>query len=181
MSIENKLKDLRIYLSGPIEHTKDDGVDWRQKFTKLSEENKLNLKIMDPTDKDDCSVGEIAKAREKLRQLKENGKFDEVTETMKSIRHWDLRACDYAHAIIVNIDPDVPTWGTVDECLVAERQQKPVFAVIAGGPKKAPDWAFTHIRWQEMFDSLESLMDYLIDLHVGKAPLDSRWVIIRNG
>ena len=39
MRIKNVLKDLRFYLSGPIENTKDDGVDWRKKFTDLAKES----------------------------------------------------------------------------------------------------------------------------------------------
>ena len=45
----NRLKNLRCYLAGPIDHAEDDGVEWRKMMTKWLKERKV--KVLDPCDK----------------------------------------------------------------------------------------------------------------------------------
>jgi len=176
-----KLSGIRIYLSGPIENAKDDGASWRQQFISLTKENHLNFKIIDPTNKHDDMVGEIAEERKKMRQLKKNGKFKQITKKMKWVRRWDLRACDYVHCLVVYIDPTISSWGTPDEVYSVEDQQKPIFAVIEGGAYNAPDWTFPVIKYNEMFSSVEELVEHFKKLDSGQKRLDDRWVLIKNG
>jgi hypothetical protein len=91
-----------------------------------------------------------------------------------------LRAVDYSHFLVVNLPPKVPTFGTVDECVVAERQKKPIFAIVDGGPKNAPDWLFAMMKHEEMFDSVEACVDYIDRINKGDIDIkqDKRWVMI---
>jgi len=179
--MKNVLKKARFYLSGAIEKTSDDGVDWRKKFADMCKEKNLPINIMDPTDKQDTVICEIGEARKRLQKLKSTHQFDEFTREMKRVRRWDLRACDYSHAVIVYIDPDIPTWGTIDECVTAERACHPVLAIVKGGAEKAPDWSFTIINHDEMFKTMEDMIEYLVDVNNGDKALDERWVFIKNG
>jgi len=181
MKTKDVLKGLRVYLSGPIENTKDDGVDWRKKFADLDKKKALQLNIIDPTDKKDDVIAEISKERDRMRQLKSDHEFEELTSIMKRVRRWDLRACDYCHFLVVYINAKIPTWGTIDECVTVERQQKPIFAIVEGGPAKAPDWAFPIVNYKEMFYSVEDLIGHLVLINEGKTSLDHRWVIINGG
>ena len=172
------LEGVKVYLSGAIESDPTDGVEWRSKIKRQCLERGIMLDVIDPTSKLNWETKEIGEERETMRKLKEEGNFEELTKKMKKIRRWDLRAVDYAHFLIAYIHKDIPTWGTVDECIIAERQKKPIYAIIPGGIKNAPDWAFAVINWQDMFTAIEDCVEHLYKLNYGTISLDDRWVII---
>ena len=70
--------------------------------------------------------------------------------------------------------------GSYDEAVTAERQKKPIFAIIEGGKETAPSWFFGIVHYSEMFDSVEKLVDHLEKLNSGKKSLDNRWVMLRD-
>jgi hypothetical protein len=177
---KNILKGWRIYLSGPIEAAKDDGVGWRQVFIELNKKHEIGLKIIDPTNKGNAAIAEIGESRENLRQLKKNRAFEDVTATMNKIRRWDLRAVDESNIIVVNIDSDIPTVGTVDEVVRASNQDKPILAVVDGGPEECPDWYFPYIKYNEMFCNVEDLIDYLVKINEGRIGINHRWIKIES-
>jgi len=175
---QKDLSGVTVYLSGPIQFAEDDGVTWRQEVRELIKEFGLPLRIIDPCNKGDDVIHEIGEDRELLNTLKSQGKFEEVRNIMKSIRRWDLRAVDYSNFLIVRVDPTVPTWGTVDECVVAERQQKPILVIVKGGCINCPDWLLAMVRIEEVFSSCKTCVEYLNKLHSGNIPMDDRWVTI---
>ena len=174
------LKNWKVYLSGPIEAAKDDGVGWRQKFIAMVREANVGLKFVDPTNKNDSVVSEIGAAREQLRNLKKNREFEEVTSIMQRVRRWDLRAVDLCHIIVVNINDDIPTVGTVDEVVRASNQNKPILAIVDGGPENCPDWYFPYIKYMEMFHNVEDLVDYLVKIGDGRIGINNRWIRIES-
>ena len=177
----NHLAGMTAYLSGSIEASKDNGTEWRKQFIELCWKKDLHISFIDPCNKGPGAIQEeIGEERQRLKQLKASGNFEEVTKIMKSVRKWDLRAVDYSSMVVVMIDKDVPTWGTPDECIVAERQRKPIIGIVKGGPKNAPDWTFAVMRYQEMFESIEEAIEYLIKLNNGTIPLDKRWISIEE-
>jgi hypothetical protein len=180
MKKNGKLDGAIAYLAGPIESVSDNGVIWRKEF--IDKKNKYNLpiRVIDPTNKHSKDFEEIGNWRTHLRKLKKDGNFDEVTNEVKKIRRWDLRAIDYASLVVVKINKSIPTWGTIDEIVVAERQQKPVLAIVDGGAKNCPDWLFAIIRHKEMFSSVSECINYLKDINDGKILMDNRWIFI-NG
>lgn len=183
--MKNKTKDIlknaAFYLSGPIENDKTDGVSWRQEFIKLLKDYKIKLEILDPTNKGKDSPQEnIGEEREIMRNLKSSGKLAQVSEKMKKIRKFDLRCVDLADCIVVYIDKDIPTVGTWDEVFTAERQQKPILAIVKGGKRNAPDWSYRCVKHTEMFSSVEKCVQYIDKLNNGAKKLDDRWIIIRR-
>lgn len=174
----HKLEGVRAYLSGAIEYSNDDGIGWRQKIINQIKERNIPLSFIDPCNKGISVQSEIGEDRKLMRELKSQKKFDELRKIMKAIRRWDLRAVDYANMLIVHVDPKVPTWGTPDECVVAERQCKPILAIIVGGVERAPDWLFAIVKPHEMFNNIEECVEYITQINYGIVPMDDRWVII---
>tara|TARA_B100000614_G_scaffold262909_1_gene300536 strand:+ start:99069 stop:99656 length:588 start_codon:yes stop_codon:yes gene_type:complete len=176
---QHKLAGMKCYLSGSIEASRDHGIAWRKQFIDSCWDNDLPFGFIDPCNKGPGAIQEeIGEERRKLQALKAEGRFDEVTDIMKQVRRWDLRAVDYSNFIVAVIDRNVPTWGTVDECIVAERQRKPLIGIVKGGPSQAPDWLFAMMRHDEMFETADQAVEYLVKLDRGEIPLDKRWIEI---
>ena len=176
MSRLNRLDNSVCYLSGPIDFDKSDGVSFR----KLIRESlsHLNIKFLDPTDKPITWAKEIGAEKQLLRKYKEQGRYDELTIAVKKIRRADLRCCDKADFQIAYIDTSIHMCGTYDEIFTMERQKKPVLALIKGHKKDLPIWLFGAIRHEEMFESLDQLVNYINGLASGKNNMDSRWLLI---
>ena len=114
----NRLKGLRCYLAGPIDHAKDDGVGWRNVAKKWLEQR--GVIPMDPCDKptDQAEHREIGEEKIQLMKLKQERRFDELTTYMKGIAHIDLRMLDRSDFVIVYIDMDAKPFGTIWELLL---------------------------------------------------------------
>jgi hypothetical protein len=173
------LFDACVYLSGPIQYAQDYGVDWRRSFVTKVREYNLPIHIIDPCNKQDKRFDEIGVWRSRLRDMKLAGDFEGVRDAMKKIRRWDLRAVDLSDSVVFYIDPKIPTMGTIDEIVTAERQQKPVLAICNCNMSDVPDWLFTIVRHTEMFGSVDACVDYLACIDYGSFVADDRWVMIR--
>lgn len=176
------LNNYTAYLSGPIEAMQDHGVVWREDFKRLIEQNNLPLSVIDPCDKgkDNEEQFEIGASREYMQSLRREGKFEELRSIMKKIRRWDLRAVDYSNILIASVDKKIPTWGTVDECVVAERQKKPVFVISPEGAYSCPDWMFAIASVDEIFSSVSECINHLKLINDGTVSMDRRWVNIEK-
>ena len=173
----NRLKGLRVYLAGPIDHADDDGIGWRDMMKPfLTEKGMLPL---DPCDKpiNYASYGEVGEEKNKMMELKKMGRFFELSEQMKSICHVDLRMTDVADCVIVYINPEVPMCGTIHELINSLQQRKPTLVVVEGGKKNAPNWLFGIMDFNFMFDSFDELKDFmcLVD-EAAFTPDLTRWV-----
>lgn len=168
------------YLSGAIENARNHGISWREEIVQKIHEAGINLGFIDPCDKGDKVLGEIGKEREKLVQAKIDGDFETVTEHMKEIRHWDLRAVDAANVMILGLDPDVPTCGTWDEVFEAEDQKIPILAIIKGGPARAPDWLFATMDYKLMFSTIDECVDYIKKVDTGEIEVDKKWLCLHD-
>lgn len=166
---------MRVYLSGPIQFVTDHGTTWRESITpKLKT---FGLDVIDPCNKKDFT-SEIGNFREQMRAWRESGDFKQIQDNMKIIRRWDLRAVDYSNFIIVNVNKDIPTWGTVDECVVAERQKKPIIVICKNGMKGCPDWLFAIAKLHEVFETEEEAISYLDKINKNGFDGDLRWLKI---
>lgn len=170
------------YLSGPIEFVQDNGTEWRRRFIRLVVEVNLDIYLIDPTNKPGDSIGEDKQVQ---IELQEAGRFEELQQYVRDFRHLDLRYTDYSNFLVCVIDPTVPQWGTSNEIYMAESQQKPMFFVIDGGMKKLPRWLFGVIDKidngkSNVYESIEEVVERLVALDRGDAPLSRQWVLIRK-
>jgi nucleoside 2-deoxyribosyltransferase len=177
----NKLKGLRCYLAGPIDAADDDGVGWRKDATKWLKAK--GVKVLDPCDKpiSYAEYKEIDTEKQKMMELKENGRYFELSQRMREIAHVDLRMTDISDFLIVYLNPNITMFGTIHELINSLNQKKPTLVVVEGGKKCAPNWLFGIMDFNFIFDSFEELYDFLglIDTEAIQANL-SRWVFFDN-
>ena len=100
----SRLKNLRCYLAGPIDHADDDGVGWRNEITSWLQTK--DVIVLDPCDKPikNSYFSEIEEEKLKMMELKSTGRYYELTRRMKEIVHMDLRMVDVADFLIVYLN-----------------------------------------------------------------------------
>lgn len=167
---KNRLEDTRCYLAGAMEKDKSNGVEWRQTIqTSLVS---LGIHWFDPTDKPTETGRENIGTKQELFDTREAGDYDTAHDRMKVIRCVDLRMVDISDFLIVNLDPDIPTFGTHEEISNANRQKKPVIIRIVGGKKKTPLWLLGMLPHQLIFSTWEEIHNYL--RHIAHDPIIDR-------
>lgn len=174
----DRLKGLRCMLSGGIDRVVDDGVGWRNKIKKKTEEAGINIIFFDPCDKPKGLGSEIGIEKNKVKELIEKDCWDEAKKFVKTFRHYDLRAVDHCDFVIVKIDINSHLCGTYDEVFLAERQLKPIFVIMGEDQSKydIPTWMISFINEKEIFESEEECVEYLLKLNRGDEKFDERWV-----
>ncbi len=174
----NRLGNLRCYLAGPIDHAKDDGVGWRKDMTAWLQER--NVKVLDPCDKPikDVRYKEIEGEKIQMFELKNTGRYFELTQRMKEIVHMDLRMVDVSDFVIVYLDMDARPFGTIHELINSLNQRKPTLVVVEGGRRaNASNWLFGIMDYNFIFDNFEDLQVFLDQIDSGNTIGDlSRWV-----
>ena len=176
-SSENRLKGLKCYLAGPIDHAKDDGKGWRNDVKKWLK--KFSVIVLDPCDKKvkHAKYKEVDEEKQKMMALKASGRFFELTQRMKEIVHYDLRMTDISDFLIVYINPEIQMFGTLHELLNSLHQRKPTLVVVEGGKKNVSNWLFGIMDFNFMFDDFDDLKEYLGHVNDGTIQADlSRWV-----
>jgi len=163
----NRLAYTRAYLGGPMDLAPDAGVGWRRQIRNTHDD--LKIVWLDPTAKP-TSVGvEDDESRERRRQAKLHGRYDEVTKDIHQIRRCDLR--------MVDICDNIPACGTLEELFLANRQKKPILVHVEQGKCAASDWLFATIPHQLIFDNWEAVGDYIH--HIAHDPVIetlNRWM-----
>ena len=173
----NRLKGLRCYLAGPIDHAEDDGVGWRNNAKLWLEQR--GVIPMDPCDKptDDVEHREIGEEKVLLMKLKQDRDFDELTRRMKAIAHVDLRMLDRSDFVICYIDMDAKPFGTIWELQQALNCKKPVMVFVNEGKENCSLWLYGVMNHNWMFDSMGDLFAYLHKVDSGSEEPDlTRWV-----
>ena len=173
----NRLKGLRCYLAGPIDHAEDDGVGWRNVAKMWLEQR--GVVPMDPCDKptDQAEHREIGEEKIQLMKLKQERRFDELTTYMKGIAHIDLRMLDRSDFVIVYIDMDAKPFGTIWELQQSLNQRKPTLVFLKAGKESCSLWLYGVMNHNYMFDTMGELFTYLNDIDKGlRNPDLTRWV-----
>jgi len=166
------------YLPGAMQFAEDRGVGWRRYLIAECHTKDINIRFLDPTNKvKGMNIEDEMAYTDECRQKED---WDALAAGVHAYRREDLRCVDYADFMIAAIDTTIHQCGTYDEIFLAERQHKPILAIINGGKKKAPDWLFDVVRHQEMFESVEECVEHLDRINKGEIKLDGRWVLIRK-
>jgi hypothetical protein len=169
-----------------MEFAKDHGVTWRRHFIHLVDQYRLNIDLIDPTDKpggEDVHIGEN-KAHQQM--LQETGQFRILQQYVHRYRRFDLRFTDNSDFLVVVVDPTIPQWGTANEVYVAETAHHPKFFICEGGLRKLPRWLFDVIDdigedgTANVYQSVEEVVAELVALDNGVKPMSDEWVLIRK-
>ena len=172
-----KLDKTTTYLCGPIDRAGDDGKGWRQAITALLQKHNLNIEILDPTNKPEPFRSETGVEKHEALQLAKEARWDELTALMEGGMHLDLRFVDKSDFLICVLPDDICTVGTVHEVVVASWQSKPILVIAPNGKARVPFWYFGLIKWQNIFDTAEELVEHLVKLDNDKEPLSKEWVL----
>lgn len=173
------------YLSGPMDYVADHGIEWRRRFISLIHDAKLDIDLIDPTNKpgDGMNIGEDKDFQTNLKNQK---KWKELSEYVGEYRRYDLRYVDYSDFLVVVVNPKVPQWGTSNEVYFAEMQHKPIFFICDGGLENLPNWLYDLIDYDEnnqpinVFEKIEDVVDLLIKMDRGEKKLSNQWVLVRK-
>ena len=175
----NRLSGLRAYLAGPIDHAEDDGVTWRNKLGRWLQ--KRGIIVIDPCRKPLTyhAFKEIGEEKQRMLDLKKEGRYLELSEWMRGIVHVDLRMVDVSDIVIVYLDIKSRPFGTVHELINAINQRKPTLVVVDGGKSEAPNWLFGIMRHEFIFSDFDELQAFLTLIDTGTIQPDyTRWVFL---
>jgi nucleoside 2-deoxyribosyltransferase len=175
----NRLKNQRVYLAGAMDRVKDRGASWRENISPFLQNLGINVfnPLIKPTNigLEDYHVGLMKK------QLKENHRYNELADIMKTIRNTDLRLVDISDFIIVNLNLEHYACGTWEEVSLANRSKKPIIIHMEQGKQNAPDWLFAMIPHEMIFSSWEQIKNYLNHINSDKnIDAYNRWQFFYN-
>lgn len=178
---KNVLWRTRTYLVGNMQYvSSEEGEAWRDFITKGLKE--MGIIVFNPYHKPFIKdVQEGASVQQKLNKARDKEDFDFLEEKMREIRIFDLNLVDRSDFIIAYIDPDVGTWGSVEEIVTAVRMKKPVFMAVKGGKTKCPFWIYGMFPHKYIYDTPEQILAVLRRINSGKKVLDNeRWKLLRK-
>jgi hypothetical protein len=172
----NLLKKTKCYAIGSMENG-DDNVSWRT--TLEIELHKMGIVCFNPLAHP--FIHQIDEGQQvKLKLLRASGDLADLQKRMKDIRRYDLSMVDRSDLIICKIDPNIPTYGTIDELVMAESLNRPVFVCVEGGKRKAPLWLYSLVPHKYIYDSLDDIIAVLKEIDSGEKEIDSkRWRLLR--
>lgn len=155
----NRLKNQRVYLAGAMDRVPDRGVTWRDNITPFLED--MGVVVFNPITKPTTTGLEDHDSHIVKTKLKQQERYDELTEMMKVIRRVDLRLVDISDFLVVNLDLDTHPCGTYEEIFTANRGKRPILIHVEQGKQNAPDWLFGTIPHQMIFSHWDDLKSYL--------------------
>ena len=173
----NLLNKTKTYLVGNMQYGQDNR-SWRNDLSKQL--HHMGITCFNPYSHP--FIHQIDEGQQvKLKQLRDHGSLRELEERMKDIRRYDLSMVDRSDFIICKIDPEIPTYGTIDELVMAEALNRPVFMCVEGGKRNAPLWVYSLVPHKYMYDSLDEVINTIKGIDKGKIPIDSkRWKLFRE-
>ena len=174
----NNLDGIKAFLSGGIDRVEDDGTQWRQEIRQKCED--LPIIFFDPTDKPDGLGCEVGMEKDTIKKYLRQGDWESASEWSKNVRHIDLRMIDKTDLYIIYVDLDCHLCGTYNELFEAEKQQKPLFAIMKEPYRKCdfPAWLVSIFREKEVFEGIDNCVDYLKQINNGQIKMDDRWLRI---
>lgn len=174
--MKNILKNTKVYLAGNMEHS-DDSVNWRDYLK--SELNKLNIRTLSPLDVVFINQQtESEEDRTRLKKMRSIGNLDEVSSYMRLVVQKDLRLIDLSDFIIINLEVNKPTFGTLHELIIATQQKKPIFLSV-GDRNSCPLWLLGIIKPKYIYNNIEDILSIIRDIDSGKKEIDvNRWRLL---
>jgi len=170
------LNNSKTYLCGAMENSLN-SVEWRVRVTRALEE--IGIVCFDPNKQHFLNqVTEGPEDQEMLKSKRQSGDWNYIHKYMTEIIRRDLRYVDLSTFIIVNIEPDKPTYGTIHELVVASMQGKPILLHI-NDKARFPLWLAGLVNMDLVFDDWEKLIKYIKDIDSGTIYADPKyWKIL---
>ena len=175
--MKNILNKTKSYLIGSMQY--GNGEEWRNDLGLFLRSR--GVVVMDPYKKAFVDAPEeTPEIHEELGVDMEAGLYDRVADHMKVVRALDLSMVDRSDFIICYLNPEVPTYGTVEELANACRMKRPTFIVVEGGKSKTPLWVMGMFPHRYIYDDFESLKSMIASIDDGGTVIDSdRWRLFK--
>lgn len=174
------LSGARVYLAGNLENSSVGFESWRQKLK--SQLTKMGIIVLDPTEiVFEGQVLETNEDRQRLKQMRLEGRHQEVADYMVPVVQKDLRQIDLSDFVIFNFQVSKPTFGTPHELAVAIQQKKPIFICINEGKEATPLWFYGIVKEKYIYNSLDEIVKMVQGINEEKVRIDSdRWKLLRH-
>lgn len=174
----NYLYKTKFYLAGQIEYATCQ--NWRERIT--NELASINAIAFDPLKKpfiDEAPEGKDV--HQWLNERRRQRDLQTVKEFITPVRRYDLAMIDRSDAVIVNLNPRIPTFGTIEEMSFAERAMKPTFICIEGGIENTPYWLLAMFDVSCFYDNLTQLMEEIYALDDGRKEINNKyWRLLKK-
>lgn len=159
--MKNLLKGSKCYLAGNLQAQSNEiSVSWREDFK--SKVKEMGIVTLSPLDKVFINFEKEGKGfREEMFKYLEEGNILEVHNRMKNVRRRDLAMIDFSSFVVVVLNSELPTFGTIEEMSVSQKQNKPIFIVVKPNLKKIPLWIAGMFKPECFFNTLEEVIDKL--------------------
>ena len=173
--MENILRGTRVYLAGPIEHASD-AASWRNDARGILET--MGVKCLVPTSKMiEGQEAEDAEVYATIKWLREEGDLERLHIIMKQIVERDCRVVDLADFVIVKLEPDVPTFGTIHELVLALQQHKPLF--LCCDKLRLPFWIAGLVKPENIYNTMDELLIEVRKIDSGEIALNlKKWKLL---
>lgn len=181
----NILAGTKTYLIGCMQY--QNGEEWRNDMTEFL--NQKNIVVFDPykkpfinSPKEDQLTQDLMMALMEGRRddIAPSAQFDIVAAHYKQIRSFDLAMVDKSDFIVCYLNPNVPTYGTVEELVTAVRLKRPIFIVVEGGKSKTPLWVMGMLHHKYIYDDFDQLKKMLTSIDNGEKEADNRrWRLLK--
>jgi hypothetical protein len=174
----NYLNNSSTYLVGPIENTHD-CFSWREAITPIL--INFGIKVFNPNvDSFLYESPEDSNTRAFLSERRNEGDLRYIHSRFKEIIRRDLRYVDLSTFIIANIDPVIPTWGSVHEIIIASQQKKPIL-IYTPNKKTFPMWMCGVVNPDLIFETWEELVRFITQIDSGEIFADPKyWKLLTN-
>jgi len=174
--MKNILKNTKVYLAGNMEYT-NDATNWRSYVAKELE--KLEIKVLSPLDTMFMfQNNEADEDRKKLKLARENEDYEYVHNYMRGVVQKDLRLIDLSDYIIVNLEIQKPTFGTMHEIVIADQQKKPIFLIV-NNKKQTPLWLMGLLQPHYIYNTIDEALEMIKKIDSGIKPIDlRRWRLL---
>ena len=118
----------------------------------------------------------------KLKQLRDDGEFEQVHQLGKQIRHNDLALIDKCDFIICELDMETLSCGTWEELFWANKGvRKPIFIYCKQGKKSIPLWLWWTFKPSYIYNNLSEIISTVKRIDSGSIDLDSeRWKLLKK-
>ena len=96
----------------------------------------------------------------------------------RSVIQKDLRLIDISDFIIVNLEIDKPTFGTMHELVVATQQKKPIFLSV-NDKKRTPLWLIGLVKPKYIYSGIGDVIRKIKDIDSDTCHMDSdKWRLL---
>jgi hypothetical protein len=170
----NRLRGLRVMLSGGMDLVADHGASWRNELKPWLWSKGCG--VFDPCDKP-IDKGEEIESKVMRDNLIDKKDWRTLKATMKTIRQIDLRMVTLSDVVVVYLSREEKTCGTWEELNVACMQNKPTIIIYKEGRKNVPHWLVAQVPTQLIFGSFGEAKKYLTHIDEDEVIDDlGRWI-----